>query len=367
MTTVKQFLSWLNQKYPFGLQESYDNTGLLVGNYGWEIKGVLISLDITEEVVKEAIEKKCNVILAHHPLIFKGLKKITGQNYIEKSIITAIKNDIAIIASHTNTDSCIEGTNYLLATKLGLQNLKILKPQQGKLKKIVTFVPDNYTEQVRKALFEAGAGVIGNYDQTSFSVIGEGTFRGNENTNPFVGEPNKLHTEKERRLETIYPDYLHDKVINALLQAHPYEEVAYDIYTLENINPYKGMGIYGKLTQPSTLEHILTQIKKHTKIPCLKYAGNKDLNKLINKIAICGGTCISALPDAKKAGVDIFITSDIKYHEFFDAGNNITLVDIGHYEAEYFVKETFFNSIKENFSNFATYLSETNTNPVNYF
>ena len=223
MPNIKSLLSVLDKEFPFGLQESYDNAGLIVGNPTEEIKGVLIAVDVTEEVIDEAVKQNCNVIVAHHPIIFRGLKTLTGSNYVERAVIKAIKNDIAIIASHTNTDNVLHGTNYVLASKLGLSNLKILVPKTAMLKKIVTFVPENYENKVKQALFEAGAGVIGNYDNTSFSTEGIGSFKGNESTNPFVGTPGQLHYEREKRLETIFPAYLERKVVAALLEAHPYE------------------------------------------------------------------------------------------------------------------------------------------------
>lgn len=364
MSKIKDLLSAIDEEFPFGLQESYDNSGLLVGNAEDEIKGVLITLDVTEEVVEEAINVGANVVLAHHPIIFRGLKKLTGNNYVERTVIKAIKNDIAIIASHTNTDNKAHGTNRILAEKLGLKDLKVLAPQAGKLKKLVTFVPDEYEDKVRFALFEAGAGVIGNYDYTSFSASGTGTFRGNENTNPFVGKQGELHREHEKRLETIFPDYLENKIVSALLAKHPYEEVAYDIFSLNNKNPYSGSGVVGELNEETDLQSFLSEVKKITGVDCIKYT--RPHKQKIKKIAICGGTCFFALGTAIGSGADVFITSDVKYHEYFDALGKITLVDVGHYEMEQFVKEIFLNLIRKNFSNFVVHLSTINTNPIKY-
>ncbi len=365
MPDIKSLLSVIDKEFPFGLQESYDNAGLITGNPSDEIKGVLISLDVTEEVVEEAIANNCNVILAHHPVIFRGIKSLTGKNYVERTVIKAIKNDIAIIASHTNTDNSPYGTNKILADKLGLTEQKVLVPKSSMLKKIVTFVPANYDNIVKQALFEAGAGVIGNYDSTSFSTEGTGSFRGNENTNPFVGTPGTLHHEHEKRIETIFPAYLEHSVIRALLASHPYEEPAYDIYSLDNANPYAGSGIVGNLPTAKDFYAILEELKTLTGAKCIKFT--RPVKKEVKRIALCGGTCIFALRLAIAEKADIFVTSDVKYHEYFDAENKITIADIGHYEMEQFVKEIFLKIIRKNFSNFAVRLSAVNTNPINYF
>jgi len=365
MYDVKSLLSVIDKEFPFGLQENYDNSGLIIGKPSDKIEGILITLDVTEEVIDEAIEKKCNVILAHHPIIFKSIKSITGKTYVERVIIKAIKNNISIIASHTNTDNLLKGTNKIFANKLGLINQKVLVPKPSMLKKIVTFVPLEYEEKVKQALFNAGAGVIGNYDNTSFSCEGIGSFKGNEETNPFVGESGKIHYEKEKRIETIFPDYLTNKIINALLHAHPYEEPAYDIYSLDNVNTYAGSGIVGNLENEENFFDFLKKIKKITTAKCIKYTN--PINPKVKRIAICGGTCMFALKNAISEKADVFITSDIKYHEFFDAENNISIIEVGHFELEHFVKEVFLKIVKKNFPNFAVYLSEINTNPINYF
>jgi len=364
MPKIKELLAVIDKEFPFGLQESYDNSGLLIGNSGDEIKGVLVTLDVTEEVVDEAIDLGLNVILAHHPLIFRGLKSLTGKNYVERTVIKAVKNDIAIIASHTNTDNKPYGTNSILAVKLGLKDIEVLVPQQEGLRKLITFVPVDYENDVRMAVFNAGAGVIGNYDYTSFSAEGIGTFRGNENTNPFVGKQGEMHRENEKRLETIFPAYLERKVIDALIKSHPYEEVAYDIIKLENNNPYSGSGVLGTLEREVPYLEILNKVKEITGAGSIKYT--KPHKENVKKIAVCGGTCIFSLPYALAKNADMLITSDVKYHEYFDALGKIILADVGHYEMEQFVKEIFLNLITKNFSNFAVRFSEINTNPVNY-
>ncbi len=365
MPDIKALLSVINQAFPFGLQENYDNAGLITGNPSDEIQGVLITLDVTEEVVEEAIAQRCNVIVAHHPVIFKGIKSLTGKNHVERTVIKAIKNNIAIIASHTNTDNSPYGTNKILADKLELTEQKVLVPKPSMLKKIVTFVPVTYDHQVKQALFEAGAGVIGNYDNTSFSTDGLGSFRGNENTRPFVGTPGTLHHEPEKRIETIFPAYLEHAIVNALLKAHPYEEPAFDIYSLDNKNPYAGNGIVGNLPAEKNFYDLLETLKTLTETRCIKFT--QPVKKEVKRIALCGGTCFFALPFAIAEKADLFVTSDVKYHEYFEADNQITIADIGHYEMEQFVKEIFLKIIRKNFSNFAVRLSAVNTNPINYF
>ncbi len=361
---IKEITDYIESIAPLSLQESYDNAGFITGNKEAELKAVLITLDTIEEVVEEAVQKGANLIISHHPIIFKALKSITGKNYIERTIIKAIKHDIAIYAVHTNLDNIHNGVNSILCKKLNLKNCKILKPLKNELRKLVTFVPAVHAEKLRTALFEAGAGNIGNYDKCSFNTSGEGTFKAGELANPFVGEINKIHTENEIRIETIYPKYSENQIISALLKAHPYEEVAYDLYTLENYFDKTGAGIIGEIEEPANavqfiknLKEILqTRVIKHTKFP----------DKKIIKVALCGGSGSFLLQDAIKQKADIFISSDFKYHEYFDADGKIIIADAGHYETEQFTKELIFDVLIKKFNNFACFLSEINTNPINY-
>ena len=268
---IKQIIQCIESVAPLAFQESYDNAGLIIGSPEDEISGALISLDITEEVLNEAIQKKLNMVICHHPIVFSGLKKLNGRNYIERCVAKAIKNDIAIYAAHTNLDSVFGGVNSKICEKLNLQDCQILDPLPGFLKKLVTFVPVAQAEQVRLALFEAGAGHIGNYDSCSFNLSGEGTFRGNDQTNPFVGEKNQLHTEKEIRIETIFPKHIQSKVIKALLNSHPYEEVAYDIYSLENNFAQAGIGMVGLLPEAMDETDFLKKIKEIFGCPVVKH------------------------------------------------------------------------------------------------
>ena len=365
MTKLKEITNYLENLAPLSLQESYDNAGLIIGDINAEISSVLVTLDVTEEIIDEAIEKKAQLIVAHHPIVFSGLKKITGKNYVERSLIKAIKNDIAIYAAHTNLDSVTGGVNSKICEKLQLNNCKILQPANGQLKKLVTFIPVEHSQKIREAIFNAGAGKIGNYDSCGFATEGEGSFRGNENSNPFVGEKGEIHSEKEIRFETIFPAYLQGKVIQALLNAHPYEEVAYDIYSLENKFDKVGMGMIGSLAEPKPEKEFLIQLKNTFNTRVIKHTALKG--KDVKKVAVCGGSGSFLLEQAIAAGADFFVSGDFKYHEFFDAENKIVVADVGHFESEQFTKELFYELLTKKFPKFAVHLSEANTNPVFYF
>jgi len=361
---VKDITNYLESIAPLSLQELYDNAGLITGNKNTEITGILVTLDTIPEVIDEAIEMNANLIISHHPIIFKGLKKINGNNYIEQTIIKAIKNDIAIYAVHTNLDNISEGVNSILCNKLGLINCKPLLPKENHLRKLVTFVPQNHIEKVREAIFVAGAGQIGNYDNCSFNAEGIGTFRAGKNTNPFVGEKNKLHKEPEIRFETVFPYYLERRIINVLIQTHPYEEVAYDIYTLNNKFEKTGAGMIGELENEISEIDFLKKIKTTLNTGTIRHT--KFLKKPIKKIALCGGSGSFLLKNAIQQKADIYISADFKYHEFFDADNKILIADAGHFETEQFTKELIFDILTKKFNNFACFLSKVNTNPINY-
>ena len=365
MTVLKEVTTFLESIAPLGLQESYDNAGLITGDINSEITRVLITLDVTEKVIEEAIWKNAQLIVAHHPIIFSGLKKITGKNYVERTIIKAIKNDIAIYAAHTNLDIVDSGVNNKICEKLGLENCKILEPATQQLKKLVTFIPVEHVDKVREAVFNAGAGNIGNYDNCGFTAEGWGSFRGNENTNPFVGKKGEIHAEKEIRFETIFPGYLQGKIIGSLLKAHPYEEVAYDIYPLENKFDKIGMGMVGSFTKPIAETEFLNQLKKTFNTGLIKHTSL--LNKQVQKVAVCGGSGSFLLNAAIAAGADFFVSGDFKYHQFFDAEDKIVIADIGHFESEQFTKELFYELLTKKFPTFAIHLSEVGTNPVFYF
>jgi len=361
---IREIISSIETFAPLAFQENYDNAGLIIGDQEQEAKGALITVDVTEEIIDEAINKKINLIIAHHPIIFAGLKKITGKNYIERIIIKALKNDIAIYAAHTNLDNIQGGVNSKIAEKLNLQNTRILAPLNNHLMKLVYFVPVAQAEETRKAIFKAGAGHIGNYDMCSYNLEGKGSFRAGEDANPFVGNKNEIHYEDEIRIETIFPKHLKHKIINALIEAHPYEEVAYDIYPLENKFERAGSGMIGELKKEIPEIEFLEQVKKIFKAQCIRHT--KLFNKPVKKIAICGGSGSFLLNEAIKQNADVFISADFKYHQFFDAENKIIIADIGHFESEQVTKELFYELLIKKFPKFAVYLTEINSNPINY-
>jgi len=350
---------------PLSYQESYDNSGLICGLPNNEVERVLLTLDITESVVNEAINKKCNLIIAHHPIIFRPIKSLTGKNYVERSVMLAIRHDISIYACHTNLDAVPTGVNSIIAEKLHLQNCKILQPIASDLRKLVTFVPVNQADNVRAAICDAGAGHIGAYDNCTYNLEGFGTFRGLDGTNPYVGEKGKIHHEPELRIETIFPKHLKNKVLSALLQSHPYEEVAYDIYPLENENNGVGAGLIGELENEIEVYEFLGEIKKEFNCGAIKYT--QPHKQSIKKVAICGGSGSFLLPKAIEKQADIFISGDFTYHQFFDAENKIIIADIGHFESEQYTLEIFFRIISKKIPKFAALFSEIKTNPVMYY
>jgi dinuclear metal center YbgI/SA1388 family protein len=362
---IADVINELENLAPPVLQEDYDNAGLITGNSEWNCKGILCTLDATEEIVEEAKANNCNLIVAHHPIVFKGLKKITGRNYVEKTIINAIKNDIAIYAIHTNLDNVIEGVNNKIADKLNLINRQVLLPKENMLMKLYTFVPVEYVEKVRAAIFNAGAGFIGNYSECSFNAEGKGTFKAGENTHPFIGEKNILHQENEIKTEIIFPSYLKNKIVHALMEAHPYEEVAYDIISLSNNYQKTGSGLIGELQQEISETEFLASIKNDFALQVIRHTAL--LQKPVKKIAICGGAGSFLINNALSAGADFYITADIKYHEFFDSNNKMVIADIGHWESEQFTIELLHEVLQAKFPNFAVLKTKKVTNPVRYF
>ena len=361
---IGEIIQHLETFAPPSLQESYDNAGLIVGESAAECTGIITCLDCSEAVIEEAMSKNCNLIVAHHPIIFRGLKKLNGKNYVERTIIKAIKNDIAIYAIHTNLDNVKKGVNKKIAEKIGLKNLEILQPKENILKKLITFAPIDKAEDLRNALFAAGAGQLGKYSECSFNSEGTGTFKPEEGADPFVGEIGTRHEEKEMKIEVIFPAYLEQKIIRAMIQAHPYEEVAYDIISLENYFSEVGSGMIGNLEKPVDKKDFLQMIKTAFGLKVIRHTGLSG--KKVQKVAICGGAGSFLIPLAVSNKADAYITSDIKYHEFFDA-ETMLLLDIGHYESEQFTIDLLYEILKDKFPNFALRKTEVNTNPVNYF
>ncbi len=361
---VRDITSLIEEVAPLALQESYDNVGLLIGSSESEVSGVLLTIDITEEVIEEALQHNCNLIISHHPLIFKGLKTLTDQNFVQRCVVKAVKNDISIYAAHTNIDNVQNGVNGKIADKIGLLKQSVLIPKTGLLLKLVTFVPDKYVKNVQEALFDAGAGHIGKYDRCSFNVEGKGTFRPLGTANPFTGKLNQFHTESETRIECILPEYLKMRVVDALIRVHPYEEPAYDLLPLSIWRNDTGTGIIGELEQPEDEMDFLIRLKKGFGLKSLRHTSL--LQKKIRKVAICGGAGSEFLSAAISKGADVFISGDFKYHEFFNTENKILIADIGHYESEQYTKDVFYEIITKKIPNFAVRISEVNTNPIKY-
>ena len=361
---IKDITRHLEAFAPPLYQESYDNSGLLTGQPGSELTGVLITLDVTEPVIEEAIRKKCNLVVAHHPIIFKGLKSLTGKNYVERTILAAIRNDIAIYAIHTNLDNVHLGVNKKICDKIGLVETSILSPKKDTLLKLVTFVPKKDESALLSSLYEAGAGNIGNYSDCSFVLPGTGSFRPNDQADPHIGEQNTLEYVQEQRIEVILPTHLKNRVLQALRDTHPYEEVAYYLTALENTNQELGPGMIGNLPGAMGPMEFLEHLKERMSLNCIRYTA--PISRKIKKVAVCGGSGSFLLSKALSKQADAFVSADFKYHEFFDAEGEIMIADIGHYESEIYTKELLYETIKQKFPKFAVNLAETVTNPISY-
>jgi dinuclear metal center YbgI/SA1388 family protein len=363
--TIQEIIKHLETVAPPALQEGYDNSGLLVGDASAEANGALVCLDVTEAVVEEARANGCNLIIAHHPVIFGGLKRLTGSTWVERTVMAAIRHHIAIYAIHTNLDNVQHGVNARIAERLGLTATRILSPMKGRLRKLFTFAPHADADKVRQAMFDAGAGHIGNYDQCSFNTEGTGTFRGSEGTNPHVGERGKQHHEPETRIEVIYPEWREAAILHALRTAHPYEEVAYDIVPLANAYQETGAGMVGRLPESMAPEAFLRHLKERMATGCIRYTAFPEVK--VETVALCGGSGSFLLPQAIACGAQAFITADFKYHQFFDTEGMLSVLDIGHYESERFTIDLLAELVQENFPTFAVRITSTNTNPVKYF
>ncbi len=364
MLKVRDIIREIELFAPLPLQETWDNAGVQVGDVNQPATGALLCLDVTEEVVDEAIDRGCNLIIAHHPLAFKPFKSLTGATYIERGLMKACKYDVVVYAAHTNLDNAKGGVNYRLAELIGLQHIRVLSPQKDMLLKLVTFVPVPYVEPVRNALFNAGAGHIGNYDSCSYNIYGEGTYRAGEGTHPFRGEVGEMHTENEVRVETILPAYRKAAVTRALLSVHPYEEPAFDFYALKNAWDQVGSGIVGELPESEDEMSFLLRAKDLFDVPCIKHSSLTG--KRIREVAVCGGSGAFLIKDAIEYGADAFITGEAKYNDFYDVEDRILLAVIGHYESEVCTKDIFYNILSEKFPTFAVHFSNVNSNPVKY-
>lgn len=362
---IKDITDYIESLAPLSTQEDYDNCGLIVGDREEKVSGVLVTLDCIESVVDEAIAKNCNLILAHHPIVFKGLKKLTGGDYVQRTILKAIKNGIAIYAAHTNFDHFFYGVNYEIAKRIGLNDLKILEPKSGILNKLVFYVPTEERATVLEALFSAGAGEIGNYSECSFRSIGLGTYKPSEAANPYEGQFGIRSEVEEERVEVLVDQYKSYQIIQTLKNVHPYEEVAFELYAIENQNQMVGAGMIGELDESQELETFLAHLKKTFNCDSIRYTS--PVGKQIKRVAICGGSGSFLLKRAIQSRADIFITGDFKYHEFFDADNQIVIADIGHFESEQYTSHRFADILKKKFPKFAVHLTEVETNPIKYF
>lgn len=361
---IKEVTKNIEDFAPLAYQEEYDNSGFQVGMPDAEVTGVLITIDVTEAVIDEAIEKRCNLIIAHHPLIFGKLKKIIGRNAVERCVAKAIKHDITVYACHTNIDKMSNGVSARFARELGLKNCRTLVPEGGLLEKLVTFVPMAQAEQVRQALYAAGAGHIGNYDHCSYNLDGKGTFRASEGCRPFVGEIEADHVEPETRIEVILKKKDESRVVEALVEAHPYEEPAYDLFALQNRYDRVGLGVVGELETEMDEVEFLRHLKGIVENGGIRHT--ELLGKKVKRVALCGGSGAEFLHDAIGEAADVYISCDFKYHQFFEAEKKILIADVGHFESERFTKEIFFEIVSKNNPKFAIYISSCKTNPINY-
>ncbi len=363
--TIRSVIQLLEEIAPPVLQEPYDNAGLLTGHAADSCTGVLVCLDVTEAVVEEAVAKRCNLVIAHHPVIFKGLKSLTGKSSVERTVIAAIRHHIALYAIHTNLDNVMQGVNGRIARQLGLLNTAPLLPLQGALRKLCFYVPADHADAVRDAVFSAGAGQVGAYRECSFNSNGTGTFLPGPGTQPFTGQQGIRHSGEETRIEMIFQYWKESAILEALFRAHPYEEVAYEIYPLNNRLQEAGSGLIGELPAPLAETDFLQLLKTTFSLPLVRHTLLR--NQPIRKVAVCGGAGSFLTGNALRAGADAFVTADLKYHEFFDAENRLLLADIGHYESEQFTIDLIFDVLKEKYPTFAVLKTDTRTNPVYYF
>ena len=361
---IQDITNYIEKLAPLSYAEDFDNVGLLVGNYKTEVTGVIVTLDTLEATIDEAIAKNCNLIVSFHPIIFSGLKKLNGNNYVERVVLKAIKNDISIYATHTALDNVNNGVSAKMCEVLGLENTQVLIPKKGVIKKLTTYVPFAEANNLRAKLFEAGAGKIGNYSNCSFTSEGKGSYQGNENSNPTVGKKGELLFEEESCISVTFESYLESKLLNTLFKNHPYEEVAYEIITLNNVNQHVGMGMVGELPKKMEAAAFLKYVKKTMKTDCIRHS--ELLTKPIKKVAVLGGSGSFAITNAIRAKADAYISADFKYHEFFKAEKQILLADVGHYESEQFTKNLLVEYLTKKFTNFAIILSEKSTNPIYY-
>lgn len=362
---VAQIAAALEGLAPLPFAEDFDNVGLLVGDPDAEVTGVLVTLDTLEAVLDEALRKNCNLVVSFHPILFQGLKRLTGATYVERVVAKAIANGIAIYSMHTALDNVREGVSRKLGRVLGLQHLHTLIPKKGQIKKLVTYVPEPARERLLESLFQAGAGQLGNYTHCSFSTPGTGSYLPGEQARPTIGQQGRLSREPEQQVHLTFTADREKAVLRALLDNHPYEEVAYEISTLENSYQHLGMGMVGELEQPMDETQFLQHLRDCLKTPCIRHS--PLIGKPVRRVAVLGGSGAFAIGAARAAGADFLVTADLKYHQFYQAEGRLVIADVGHYESEQFTKNLLGDYLTEKFPNFAIHLSATQTNPVNYF
>ncbi len=363
---LRQIIHHLEALAPSVYQESYDNSGLQVGLPDAEISGILIALDFTEAVLEEAESRGCNLVVAHHPLLFKGLKRISDNTAIGRMVWKAIQKGIHLYAIHTNLDHMAHGVNRILAQKLGLENTRILIPQKDTLRKLQVYVPQKEAPQLLEALFNAGAGQVGEYSECSYQISGKGTFRPSENADPTIGKAGGAREEvTEIKVQVLVPKHRERPVLEAMFKAHPYEEVAYDLLDLANENPHQGIGMIGNLPEAETVPDFLKRIKDALHTGCIRYT--EPATQAIRKVAVCGGSGAGFLGAALRAGADAYVTADFKYHEFFDAEGRILIADVGHWESEQYTTELLLTYLRKKLPNFAVHSAGSITYPVRYF
>ncbi|TAI46771.1 Nif3-like dinuclear metal center hexameric protein [Flagellimonas allohymeniacidonis] len=361
---VKDIARILEELAPLAHAEDFDNTGLLVGDPHTTVTGVLVTLDTLENVIDEAIRKECNLVISFHPIIFKGLKKLTGSTYVERVVMKAISNGISIYSMHTALDNSPLGVNAKICEVLGIQNPTILIPKKRTLKKLTTYVPKDQANALKEVLFNAGAGAIGKYDHCSFTTEGIGSFKATEGANPTVGAIGQTHYEDEAQINVVFSFEKEKNILQALFKNHPYEEVAYEIFTLDNQNQDIGMGMLGSLPKEMEEKAFLELVKQKMGTPTIRHS--EFQGKTVKKVAVLGGSGAFAISAAKRAKADVFLTADLKYHDFFQAEKELLLADIGHFESEQFTKDLLVDHLRKKITNFAVALSESITNPIKY-
>lgn len=363
--TIKEVTQFLESRFPLYLQEDFDNCGVQCGNVNNEISGAMVCFEMTEKIIDEAISKNCNLVISHHPLILKrGITKIVPSDRVGAMICKALANNMVLYSMHTNIDSGEGGGNDVFAEKLGLSDVKVMAPVKGLYRKLVVNVPAEHSEKLKEALFKIGCGQQGNYQKCSYSTLGKGQFEPNGEAKPFIGTQNNLEKVEEERIEMIYPAYLQHAVIQAIYENHPYEEPAFDLFSLENTERKVGLGRIGELPEEMDCKEFFSYLKEKLNLEHLRYCG--DEGKKIRRVAVCGGGGAGFIDTAIALNADAYVSGDFKYHDFFKSHSGTVLVDIGHYEGECFIKNIIFNLLKEKFTTFAVLSSEFENLNVKY-